>query len=365
MLAAILLNSCKQDEGYVVNGTVKGVENGIVYMSKRIPKPKQWYCDSAKVVNGEFVFKGVLNDDPQMVSLVCNDYDSPKDDFFCVMSFFLENSKIKVVYDKEKESLQVEGSKSHDICEGIEKEHQALFKGYKSAGTKAYKARKSKDSTALELARKDEEKALDGIRKLVKKNLITKENRNVAAYYFYEYFGQRSWQERDEILKELSEDFLSNIYVKEINEDVIREKRVVIGSKAPNFSLKDTSNTTYTLDQYKGKYLLVEFSSSWCGWCKKEIPYLEEVYKLGKNKPFEMITINLDKKRELWVEDTRKENLPWNVLSDLKAFDGIAKEFNVHGIPQIYLLSPEGKIIEKGLRGDNMIAKIKEYLAVK
>ena len=74
-----------------------------------------------------------------------------------------------------------------------------------------------------------------------------------------------------------------------------------------------------------------------------------------------MFTINLDKERRLWEEDVKKENLPWPVLSDLKAFDrGVAGEYNVSGIPVIYLIDPEGKIITNELRGEKMISMIRQ-----
>lgn len=69
-----------------------------------------------------------------------------------------------------------------------------------------------------------------------------------------------------------------------------------------------------------------------------------------------MYTISLDKERALWEKDVKESNLPWKTLSDLKNFEeGIAKDYNIHGIPEIILIDKEGKIMRKGLRGDDMI----------
>ena len=60
-----------------------------------------------------------------------------------------------------------------------------------------------------------------------------------------------------------------------------------------------------------------------------------------------------------WEEDVKHDNLPWKVISDLKAFESpVAKNYNVSGIPMIYLIDPEGKIKEKGLRREEMIEYI-------
>ena len=116
---------------------------------------------------------------------------------------------------------------------------------------------------------------------------------------------------------------------------------------------------TYKLSDYRGKYVLLEFSASWCGWCKLEIPFLETVYKNTQGKNFVMFTIYLDSERGKWEEDVKHYNLPWKVISDLKAFESpVAKSYNVSGIPMIYLIDPEGKIKEKGLRREEMIEYI-------
>ena len=120
----------------------------------------------------------------------------------------------------------------------------------------------------------------------------------------------------------------------------------------------------YSLSDYQGKYLLVEFSSSWCGWCKKEIPFLQKVFEEHKNnQEFAMITISMDDIKEIWVEHVKKEKLPWPVISDLKAFKGeTAQAFNVQGIPMIFLIDKKGKILMKGLRGEDMVNKLREIL---
>ena len=126
-----------------------------------------------------------------------------------------------------------------------------------------------------------------------------------------------------------------------------------------DFALEDLEGNVYKLSDYRGKYVLLEFSASWCGWCKLEIPFLETVYKNTQGKNFVMFTINLDDERGKWEEDVKHDNLPWKVISDLKAFESpVAKNYNVSGIPMIYLIDPEGKIKEKGLRREEMIEYI-------
>ena len=65
-----------------------------------------------------------------------------------------------------------------------------------------------------------------------------------------------------------------------------------------DFTLSDIDGKVYKLSDFRGKYVLIEFSASWCGWCKLEIPYLKTVYENTKGKNFVMFTVNMDEDRE-------------------------------------------------------------------
>ena len=90
---------------------------------------------------------------------------------------------------------------------------------------------------------------------------------------------------------------------------------------------------------------------------------MKRVYELSAGKNFVMFTINMDTERSLWINEVLKENLPWTVLSDLQGFEGgVARHYNVTGIPVIFLIDPEGKIVTNQLRGEKMIEYIKKLL---
>ena len=92
---------------------------------------------------------------------------------------------------------------------------------------------------------------------------------------------------------------------------------------------------------------------------------MKRVYELTSNKKLALFTVNLHKDRKLWVEDVAKENLPWPVISDLLAFDGeLTRQYNVSGIPVIFLIDPEGKIVTNKLRGEQMIEYISRLMEI-
>jgi thiol-disulfide isomerase/thioredoxin len=117
------------------------------------------------------------------------------------------------------------------------------------------------------------------------------------------------------------------------------------------------------LADYKGKYVLIDFWASWCGPCRRENPNLVKTYAEYHPKGFEILGISLDKKedRQKWLDAIHKDGLTWTQVSDLQGWDNAAaKAYNVQAIPMNYLLDPNGKIIGKYLRGQNLDDKLKE-----
>lgn len=110
----------------------------------------------------------------------------------------------------------------------------------------------------------------------------------------------------------------------------------------------------------KGKYVLVDFWASWCGPCKREIPYLIHVYEEYKGDKFEVLGVATWDK----PEDTKKaiEQLGIPYPQMLNAQKAGSDAYGISGIPQIILFGPDGKILKRNLRGEGIAEAVKEVL---
>jgi thiol-disulfide isomerase/thioredoxin len=136
-----------------------------------------------------------------------------------------------------------------------------------------------------------------------------------------------------------------------------------IGSIAPDFSQTDTSGNKITLAQFRGKYVLVDFWASWCGPCRRENPNVVKVYDKFKGKNFTVVGVSLDEDREKWLLAIKKDELAWTHISDLKGWENeVAVKYKITAIPRNLLLGPDGKILAKDLRGDDLEAKLCQLL---
>lgn len=111
------------------------------------------------------------------------------------------------------------------------------------------------------------------------------------------------------------------------------------GSKAPDFALADTNGKTVTLQSLQGKWVVLDFWGSWCGWCIKGFPEMKKSYAALKGKA-EFVGIAYDKK-EAWLEAVRKYELPWVNLfagNDKK----VLMDYGVEGFPTKVIIDPKG-----------------------
>lgn len=119
---------------------------------------------------------------------------------------------------------------------------------------------------------------------------------------------------------------------------------------------------TYKLSDYvgRGKYVLVDFWASWCGPCKAEIPNLIKVYNQYKGDKFEVLGVATWDEPKATLRSIEQMKIPYPQI--LNAQRAGSDAYGITGIPQIILFGPDGTILKRDLRGEQIEATIKELL---
>ncbi|VAW24000.1 hypothetical protein MNBD_BACTEROID04-1687, partial [hydrothermal vent metagenome] len=105
---------------------------------------------------------------------------------------------------------------------------------------------------------------------------------------------------------------------------------------------------TTSLDDLKGKFVYVDVWATWCGPCKREIPYLKELEGKYRGKKIEFVSISVDKSadHDKWQKMVKEKELKGIQLFSDKDWDSdFVKEYLIKGIPRFILIDPNGNIV--------------------
>lgn len=350
MLAVTCITANAQDN-CIIKGTITGAQDGYtkLYSNTNV------IMDSVSMVNGKFEIKTKI-ELPQYALLYVHD---KQDSILKIVNVFLENREISMTGKADiREKTEFENAPMHN--EAIE--YAAYLKGLDATKKAAVISRLSSDAFKIGDKAKVNELEKEQFvyyRELIDKVFAFKENSSkspVAAYFVLNYVTRLSLEDQIKTDERFSKELTNSFYRNKLQENIKAEQRVVLGNVAPDFKAKDLAGKEYNKASFAGKYIFLEFSASWCGWCKKEIPFVRSAYNALKDKNIVFITMNMDTTREKWEGDVVKENIEWLCISNLEGINSdLAKSYNVHGIPACFVIDPDGKIIKRDIRGNEVL----------
>lgn len=122
-----------------------------------------------------------------------------------------------------------------------------------------------------------------------------------------------------------------------------------IGDEAPNFLLKDLEGFHVSLDQFRGKVVLLNFWATWCGPCRIEMPAMEQLYKSFSRKDFEILAVSTDPQGAAVTRPFQREmGFTFPVLHDADFRIGL--RYGARTLPMTFLIDQQG-IIRKRIFG--------------
>lgn len=326
-----------------VKYTIKGVsnENGKrVYLTDRIT----WQCvDSTVVAKGKFSFKGTADKDALMVI-------EPQGDRREIWQtlFFNDGTPIKVNLNDStlKGSPQNERLATYKIAlDSLDRHHD--FPGALGKLDEIFTKESETFIPAAFIVNYKKMYTRESFNEIMSKNTV------FASHPFVKDYMSKQNQ-------------LMNVVVK-VDHSKDAEKKAAteafVGQQFTDLEMADTNGTMHKLSEYAGNscWVFVDFWASWCGPCRAEMPHVVSAYEKYHEKGLNIIGVSLDTNKEPWVKAINDLSMPWTHLSDLKGWESIVTSvYKVWAIPDNLLIDPQGKIVARNLRGEELHAKLKE-----
>ncbi|ANI88657.1 hypothetical protein A9P82_04765 [Arachidicoccus ginsenosidimutans] len=333
-------------ESYTVHTKLGMPVSGQVYLNWYNIKSGK-HLDSATVSNGEYVFKGKI-DEPEIGQIL---FSTPNGSSNGAI-FYLESGNIQIDYPQGAEYPALSGT---PLNNDLQQYNEMLYAFLDSVNATRDGERK--------YSWWDKE-IMPGKIKVIQKFIAKHPASLVSLEQLDQYaIGNKTPDILDSLYNNLSDELKSSPKGIELASRIKGMRSTNIGDSAPVFTLPDTNGHNVSLADFKGKYVLVDFWATWCGPCMAEMPNVKSAYNEYKNKGFEIIGVSLDRpdSKAKWKEVIQRDHLDWKQVSDLNWWNSkAALSYNVNSVPANFLIDPNGKIIAKNLRGEALQDKLKE-----
>lgn len=353
--------STSAQKPYTINGNIKNLTTGqkvfISYTENRTTT-----VDSCTSVNGRFTFKGIIAE-PRFVQIHSGEERE---------QFYIEPGNIIISSAKGISSIVVSGTKTNVEYEALKLKFASFFELHARLNSEFEKFNEEEkaDTSLINPLNRRYAKALEKMNemsfKFAQDNPDSFVSLNILAegLVYMPNYQTKLLPVYERFSNELKN---SNVGVK-LGLLIKSYDKTAIGAIAPDFSQNDPNGKTVKLSDFRGKYVLLDFWASWCVPCREDNPNLVAAYQKFNGRNFTILSVSLDgpKEKQAWLAAIAKDGLTWTHVSDLKSWKNeVALNWGVYSIPRNFLIGPDGKILAKGLHGDELEKKLSELLAEK
>jgi len=294
-----ILTSCNQPKSnsktFTLKGKVDGQNTEYVVLSY-IDSSDVDISDTLVVENNSFFKQGSLIH-PQLVALTSNLTGVYMEDPNR-LRFFLEPNEMEINLKEDQfPDALITGSKSQIEYEHLAKEIKPYYEKLKLRETGREKARK----------------LLAEVKNIQLKYAIYNPNSYVSAEMINFHSEEMPIDSLKMLYAGLDPNIKESFYGLDIQETIESFIPIVdSGDVAPGFSSENSDGNVLSLNQFKGKTVLLDFGAGWCVPCKKEIPGVKRIFEKYHSKGLEIIGVSFDKDKTSWKENIKDEKLNWH-----------------------------------------------------
>lgn len=347
LFSVLALTAC-QSNSYKISGTINGAENGdTLFLTHNLETGVP--SDTIIVADGKFSVSGQADS-----TSLCMIYNANRNEIN--VPFFLEPGDITIHLAVEPGASRVGGTFCNKKWQELNDSVMVIGKEINRIAEHIY---------GNNLPQEEQQKGMEQIDKLNERfsKLIIKtaehNTDNEFGFFLITYYPEELIDNatRERLIKELPSEMRQRPAIRKIEDALKAAANTAEGASIADFTQPSIDGNELSLlaEVQKNKVTIIDFWASWCGPCRQEMPLMIQVFDKYNPKGLGIIGISLDSDRDAWLQATDKLGVKWLQMSDLKGWDNeVAMYFNITSIPHTIVVDNKGKILRRGLRGEEL-----------
>jgi thiol-disulfide isomerase/thioredoxin len=132
---------------------------------------------------------------------------------------------------------------------------------------------------------------------------------------------------------------------------------------APPFAVTTLDGQRISLDDLKGKVVLLDFWATWCGPCREALPHMQKIAKNFQGQPLVILSVSLDSNEQKWKDFIAKYEMTWQQYRD-GGFEGpVSRMFAVNAIPHTFTIDADGVLQDERIGDASIEGKLKKLVS--
>lgn len=340
-LAALVLGACNDPNGYVITGRLElpSQTDSVYLLSQTDREHPRIAAASVDPEKGTFTLKGIaLQHD---VVLLADRHEQG------LATIVLEPGSITVT--PTEGGSTVSGTPANDALQALETSLMQIQEQWMAS------IGDQRKTDSLDLA----------TTRLITETIRTNPDNLAGAYLLDTWVTQFDLKQAEELQAGISAKFAEHPLTLRTTETLEAIRKTEIGQPRMDIALRGTDGEVISLSEVAaGKWVLIDFWASWCGPCMQELPHLKKAYETYRERGFTIFGVSLDQDREAWLKCLAAQQMTW---PNVNAFeqgepDPVVHAYGIRTIPANFLVSPEGVIVAKHLRGEQLLERLAEVI---
>lgn len=342
ILIVLSIISCQKQDGYVIRGDLTGFPDSTMFYLANLSTAETF--DSTMIIDGNFQLSGQLQDEPEQIRLI-----TKIDNESIHTNLLIGNETVEIMGDIKDFpwNVNITGSQSQndfnylrDLTKSFHITRDSMVQSFLKL-TPEERDTKWKQFWHVDI------KALDDTIQTLRISYIKSHLNTYTGIINLGYLKNTLPKDTLQALySQLNEEIKASKYAK-IVDIYLNAKISKKGDHYHDFKALSNKGDTVSFSDVTGKYVLLDFTSAYCGPCMQSV---EELRLIDKTYSDSLVIVSFsgDVKKDVWLNSLERDSVSWMSLWDGKGrYSEPYIKYGVQGVPSFFLIDTEGKIIKK------------------